>query len=137
VPGRVVDTRAVADPGVPHLADVQALGLELGLRGRYVRHAERDRRRRERGELVLVRRGRHHRERDIGRLVLDPVLVVEVLVARQPEDLAVEALRGLDVVHRDADVVDARDLHQGCLPSGYGAYRWWRARRLQSGSLYA
>ena len=94
-----------------------ALRLELGLRGRDVGHAERDRRRRERGELVLVRVRRHHRERDVRGLVLDPILVVEVLVARQPERLAVELLRSLDVVHRDADVVDARDLHQGVVPS--------------------
>ena len=61
------------------------------------------------------------REGDVRGLVLDPVLVVEMLVPRQAEHLPVEVLRRLDVVHRDADVVDARDLHQGVVPSGYGA----------------
>jgi hypothetical protein len=65
-----------------------------------------------------VRLGCHHRERDVRGLVLDPVLVVEVFVPRQAEHLPVEVLRRLDVVHRDADVVDARDLHQGVVPSG-------------------
>jgi hypothetical protein len=78
---------------------------------------EGDGRGRQRGELVLVRRGRHHREGDVRRLVLDPVVVIEVLVPRQAEHLPVEALSRLDVVHRDADVVDARDLHQGVVPS--------------------
>ena len=89
------------------------------------------------GEHVVVRLGRHHRERDVRGLVLDPVVVVEVLVPRQAEHLAVEVLRRLDVVHRHADVVDARDLDQGVLPSRYGSYRWWSASPLPSGSLNA
>src|SRR5919205_4094065 len=62
VAGGIADAGAVADAGVPHLADLEPLRLELGLRGRDVRHAERDRRGRERGELVVVGVRRHHGE---------------------------------------------------------------------------
>ncbi len=118
VPGRVADSRAVADTRVPHLTDFEALRLELGLRGCDVGDAERDRPRRDRGEHVVVRLRRHHGKRHVRGLVLDPVVVVEVLVAREAEDLAVEVLRRLDVVHRDPDVVDAGDLNHSARTSG-------------------
>ena len=36
---------------------------------------------------------------------------------------------------RNGHEVDLLDLHQGVVPSEYGAYRWWRISALPSGSL--
>ena len=106
---------------VPHLADLDARLLELRLRGRHVEHAERDRRRRQGLELVVVRVRRHDRQRQVACLVLDPVVMRRVRILLEAEDLAVELLRLVDVRDRHADVVDALDTdHVACL-SPYGA----------------
>src|SRR5436190_8819816 len=126
VAGGVAEAGTVADSGVPDVVDLDALRLESGFRGRHVRHRQSDRARRERRELLVVRLGRHHRQRDVPGLVLDPVLVVR-RAGRQTEHLAVEARRGLDVPGRHADEVDALDLD-------HGAYLRCRMTALPSGS---
>ncbi len=75
VAGGIADSDPVALARVPHLADLESRGLELRLRRGDVGHAQRDRRGRQRRELVVVRVRRHDRERDVAGLVLDPVVV--------------------------------------------------------------
>jgi hypothetical protein len=63
---------------------------------------------------------RHDGERDVAGLVLDPVVVGRVRIAAQPEQLAVEPVRLVDVLDGNADVVDALDAdHEN--RSAYGA----------------
>ncbi len=70
-------------------------------------------------ELVLVRVRRHHGQRDVAGLVLDPVVVRRVRIPSEAEQLAVEVVGRFHVGHRHADVVDALD--HGVEPSEYGA----------------
>ena len=39
----------------------------------------------------------------------------------RPEDLRVEVLRPRDVLGEEGHEIDALDVHQGMVPSGYGA----------------
>src|SRR4051812_33292754 len=117
----IVDAGAVTDARVPHVSDGDASRLELRLRCGDVRDAERDRRRGQRCELVVVRRRCHHGERHVRGLELDPVVVLQPGVPRQAEHLAVEVRRRVDVVDGNADVVDARDLNHAVRTSPRGA----------------
>src|SRR4051812_35032728 len=109
VAGGVAEPRAVADAGIPDVVDLDALRLEGGFRSGHVRNAERDRAGRQRYELLVVRLRRHHGERHVAGLILDPVLVLR-RTRRQTEDLAVEARGLVDVLGRDAEEIDALDL---------------------------
>src|SRR5437016_876091 len=60
---------------------------------------------------------RHHRERDVAGLELDPVVVGGVRVLPKAQHAPVEVCRLLDVRGRYADVVDALDLDQPTDPS--------------------
>ena len=97
VPRRIADAGALARTGVPHVADLETRSLELRLRGGDVRDAQGDRRRWQRGELVVVRVWRHDGEREVPGLVLDPVVGRRVRIPAQAEELAVEAARLVDV----------------------------------------
>jgi hypothetical protein len=82
---RIVQPGSVADARVPHLVHLDARRHELRPRLGDIGDAEGERPRRERRELVVVGVRRHHRERDVAGLVLDPVLVRRVRVPRQAE----------------------------------------------------
>src|SRR5689334_1154647 len=129
----VVEAGAAANARVPDVVDLDALRFERGLRGGDVGDAQREAARRQRFEFVAVRLRRHHSERHVAGLILDPVLVLR-RSGRQAEDATVEVLRRLDVLDRDADVVDAFDLdHRGAylrcsmnaLPSGSRKNAMW------------
>src|SRR3954452_6094289 len=113
---RIGDACTAAHAGVPDLGDLHAGRLELRLCGSDVGDAERERARGQRRERLVVRLGRHDRERDVAGLVLDPVVVLR-RPGREAEDVPVEALRLRDVRGRDPDEVDARDVDQPTLPS--------------------
>ena len=58
-------------------------------------------------------------ERHLAERELEVVLALRL--DREPERAGVELLRARDVLRQHGDEVDLLDVHQGVLPSGYGA----------------
>ncbi len=99
--------RGLSDDEVARVRDeLAAAGLELAARGGDIRDAKRD----PRGvgdERFLVALGVPEAERHVRRLDL----TLRVIALAQPEYIAVEAHRSLDVTRRHRHVVHLLDLH--------------------------
>ena len=103
----VCEERHVADTGVAVADELHALLLELGARGRDIGDSQRDpvRRALRKIDPLVLRfpdRERHVSGLELGRL---PGIL------GQPEHVAVERDRALDVPRRDVDEIDTLDLH--------------------------
>jgi hypothetical protein len=105
------ERRTVTDPAVEGVhREPHVLLFELAPRITHVFDAE--------GERAAERR---KCKRQVPSLILDPQLTGGVRVPREPERLTVERVSARQVFDRQRDEVDAPDLHQGIVPSGYGA----------------
>ena len=119
VPVRVLEERHVADAGVDDLAvELDALGLELGARGRDVGDAQRQAGGARRERLADARRIEDV-ERDLAARELHVALALGLDL--EAERLRVEALRARNVLRQERHEIDLLDLHQGVVPSEYGA----------------
>jgi hypothetical protein len=106
----------VADAGVERLAlELDARRLQRGACGGDIGHAQRDGVG-ARHDLVRLQQ----RERQVAGLELREVLV-RARIRREPERLAVEALRALEVARPHGEVVGALDADHAVVPSAYGA----------------
>jgi hypothetical protein len=110
----ILEESHVADARIPFADEFDALRLELRPRGRHVGDSQRDTVRAALRELDPLVLGLPDCERDVACLELRRL----ARVLRQPEHVAIERDRPLDVTRRDVDEIDAFDLHQGSEPSG-------------------